>query len=360
MKVKIIGRRLLRQSCLFSAQNIPLLDASLKRRVTQEDIANSLGIATTTVDRCLKGIGSQETIALVNNKANELGYERVNKWASVKKEFIKGYNPSGSPIIDEEAICILRSRGNHARSISEITGIATPRLRKIFQKNRLSTENLQAIRINGLSKKQQIEVRMLDKERAQTFESAQYSKKWSDLRKLTLKIIKTYKKGVPIEKIARELKIRRTLAFRCVYRTKSYFIIKKRKVIKKQTGAATTSTHSNFYTKESDMTNAVYEELKRKYPDCYIKKEYPITETFFGNHIRHVRADFVVKQETRKPIAIEVKHSTTTNSIKNLLGQVFINKTCGYNVECVFPKDAFISDFCKKMLISNNISFWTV
>ena len=350
----------LRQSCLFSAKNIPLFDASLKRRITQEDIANLLGIGSTTVDRCLKGIGSQETIALVNNKANELGYERVNKWASVKKEFIKGYNPSGSPIIDEEAICILRSRGNHARSISEITGIARPRLSKIFQKNRLSTENLQAIRINGLSKKQQVEVRMLDKERAQTLESAEYSKRWSDLRKLTLRIIKNYKKGVTIEKIARELKINKTLAFRCAYRTKSYFLIKKRKVIKKRTGSATTSTHSSFYSKESDMTDAVYKELRRKYPDCYIEKEYPITETFFGNHIRHVRADFVVKQETRKPIAIEVKYSTSTNSIKVLLGQILINKTCGYDVECVFPKDAFLSDFCEKMLGNNNVRYWTV
>jgi len=350
----------LRQSCLFSAKNVVLFDAAKKRRVTQEDIGNFLGISPTTVDRCLKGIGDPKTIEAVKEAAEKLGYQRINKWASIKKEFIKGYNASGSPILDEEAICILRSRGSHARSISEITGIAKFRLRKIFQKNHLSTDNLQAIRKDGLSKAQQHEVKMLAKERAQNLESAQYSKRWSDLRKLTLRIIKNYKKGVTIEKIARELKINKNLAFRCAYRTKSYYLIKKRKVVKKRTGSATTSTHSSVYTRESDMTNAVYGELKRKYPNCYIEKEYPITQTFFGNHIRHVRADFVVKQETAKPVAIEVKYSTSTNSIKVLLGQILINKTCGYDVECVFPKDAFISDFCKKMLASNNVSFWTV
>jgi len=348
------------QSCFFTHYNEPLFDASKKRRVTQEDIAKALSIAPNTVDRCLKGIGSQKTIALVNNKANELGYQRVNKWASVKKQFIKGYNPSGSPIIDEHAICILRARGSHARSISQITGIATPRLRKIFKKNSLSTENLQAIRENGLSKAQQHEIKMLAKEKAQILEQVQFSKKWSDLRKVTVKIVKNYKNGCSIERIARELKINRNLAFRCAYRTKSYYIIKRRKTIRKRTGLAATSTHSNIYKNESDMTNAVHEKLKLKYPTCVIQKEYPITATFFGNRIRHVRADFVVKLELGKPVAIEAKHSTTTNSIKVLLGQVFINKTCGYDVECVFPKDAFISDFCKKMLASNNVSFWTV
>jgi transcriptional regulator with XRE-family HTH domain len=350
----------LRQSCLFSAKNVVLFDAAKKRRVTQEDMCNFLGIAPTTVDRCLKGIGDPKTIEAVKEAAERLGYQRINKWASIKKEFIKGYNASGSPILDEEAICILRARGNHARSISKITGVAKPRLRRIFQKNRLKTENLQAIKQNELSKRQQIEVKMLNQQKAELHEAAQYKKKGSELRNLICKIIKNHKKGVPIEKIARELKISRSLAFRCAYKTKSYFIIKKRRVIKKRSGSATTSTYSTFYARESDMTNAVYEELKRRYPSCYIEKEYPITQTFFGNSIRHIRADFVVKPESGKSVAVEVKHSTTTSSIKVLLGQVFIYKTCDYDVVCVFPKDAFISDFCKKMLENNNVRYWTI
>lgn len=350
----------LAQSCLFGSHGQHYVNLGLSRRVTQEDVGRSVGVGPTTVDRCLKGIGDPKTIEAVKEAAERLGYQRINKWASIKKEFIKGYNLSGSPILDEEAICILRSRGNHARSISQITGIATVRLKKIFQKNRLCTENLQAIKENGLSKRQQIEVRMLNKERAELNEARQYQEKRSELRDLICKIIKNYKKGVPIEKIARELKINKTLAFRCAYRTKSYFLIKKRRVIKKRTGSATTSTYSSFYTRESDMTNAVHKELKRRYPNCYIEKEYPITETFFGNRVRHIRADFVIKQPTAKPVAIEVKYSTSTNSIKVLLGQILINKTCGYDVECVFPKDAFLSDFCEKMLQDNNVGYWTV
>ena len=125
----------LSQCCLFTAQNVPLFYASKKRRVTQEDVGNALDLAPTTIDRCLKGIGDPKTIKSVTEAANRLGYQRIDKWKSIKKEFIKGYDLIGRPILDEEAVCVLRKRGNHARSISGITGISKKRLNQIFKKN---------------------------------------------------------------------------------------------------------------------------------------------------------------------------------------------------------------------------------
>ena len=120
------------QSCFFGAQGQHYVDSGFARRVTQEDVGRAVGVAPNTVDRCLKGVGDSKTIEAVKEAANMLGYLRVDKWAAIKKEFIKGYDLIGRPILDEEAICFLRSRGSHAKSISRISGIGASRLKKIF------------------------------------------------------------------------------------------------------------------------------------------------------------------------------------------------------------------------------------
>ena len=348
------------QSCFFGAQGQLYVNTAEPRRITQEDVGIEVGVSPGTVDRCLNGVGDPKTILAVKEAAERMGYSKVDKWASIKKEFIKGYDWRGRPEIDEEAICILRKRGNHARTISGITGISKKRIFNIFTKHGLSTENLQAIKENGLSKKQRIEVKALEAERIKQKNDYDFARRGSEIRKITLEIIKRFKRGYPIERVARELGIGKSFAFSCAYKTRSYRILKKRRKACLRGGVASTITFSKKYKNEAEMVPVVHLTLLEMYPDCEIEKEAEIADTFFGDRVRSVRADFVVKKKDGKIVAIEVKHATTTNSCKVLFGQCLIYKTYGCEVECVFPHDAFLSEFSKNVLNQNNIRFWTV
>ena len=356
-----VGMSKLVQSCFFGAQGQQYVNTAEPRRVTQEDVGMEVGVSPGTVDRCLKGVGDPKTILAVKEAAERMGYLRVDKWASIKKEFIKGYDWQGRPEIDEEAICILRRRGNHARVISGITGISRKRLLQIFTKHGLSTENLQAIKENGLSKRQRIEIKALNKEQQALREEVDFRTRGSAMRKLAFEIIKKYKNGISVEKAARLLSINKSLAFRCVYKTKAYKIIKsKKKRGDYKQRLLRTKTFSSAYSTEAKMMPIVHYELLKKYPEAEIIKEADIVETFFGDRGRFIRADFVVKQKNGKQIAVEVKNQTTTGCLKVLFGQCLLYKTCGYDVECVFPKDAYLAEFATSILAKNQVTFWTV
>lgn len=357
----------LTQSCLFTAQNQPLFDASKKRRVTQEDIGNALGIAPTTVDRCLKGIGNTETISAVKAKADELGYVRVDKWASIKPEFILGYDESGQPNIDEQAVCILRQRGNHARNIEAITGLSRKRIKQILERNGLNTKNLQRIEENGLSLRQRHEIKMLEVKKEKNHREKQFIVRGSELRKNAFLLIKKYKNGISIEQAARELCIERSLAFWMCARIKSYKIIQKRKnghygygeryrAFVKRCGLS-----SQKYKNEFEMYPFVLKKIKNRYPFAEIKQEATVLDTYCVNRIgKGYRADFLIKFDGRQSIAVEVKHKTTSNSFKALFGQVLAYKASGLDVVCVLPEDAFCPPFAKSILNKNNVEVWTV
>lgn len=354
---------MLTQSCLFTAQNAPLFDASQKRRVTQQDVGNALLLAPNTVDRCLKGIGSPETIAAVMAKAEELGYKRVDKWQSVKPEFILGYDNQGRPKIDERAICILRERGNHARNIKTITGLSRKKIKKILEENGLNTKNLQRIEENGLSLRQRQEKRAIEIiKKRQTREQA-YLQKGSELRKITLNLIRLYKNGIGIETAARKLGVSRSDAFWCMYKSKAYKIIKKNKTTRSDyyKRLQKTKTFSTKYPNETSMLYDVLQELSKKYPNGQILKEYTILETF-SSHAgqRGYRADFAIFRQGLNPIAVEVKNKTTSCSFKNLFGQVLCYKAAGFDVECVIPADALCPNFAREVLSKNNVKLWTV
>lgn len=353
----------LKQSCLFTVHNQALFDVSKKRRITQEDIGNALGIATTTVDRCLKGVGNVKTVAAVKAKADELGYVRVDKWASIKPEFILGYDESGQPKIDEQAVCILRQRGNHARNIGTITGLCKKRIKQILEKNGLSTKNLQRIEENGLSLRQRTEFRAIRRVKDKQTVDQQFLKRGSELRNKTLEILKKYKNGMSVESAARSLGIGISLAWRLTYKTKSYFIIKNRKVNKSDYAERLKrhKTYSIKFSKESAMIPLVHLKLIQKYPNAKIVKEHKVLNTFTStNGQRGLRADFVIFQNGLKPIAVEVKNKTTSNSFKTLFGQVLVYQAAGFNVQCVIPDDAFCPPFAKEILSKSGVEIWTV
>ena len=353
------------QSCFFTHYNEPLFDASKKRRVTQEDIAKALSIAPNTVDRCLKGIGHSNTIKAVNEVANRIGYQKTDKWRSIKKEFILKFNTNGQPQIDEKAICILRQRGNHARNIHRITGLSIPRIKRIFKKYGLSPKNLQRIEENGLSLRQRHEARMLQIELKRHNREKQFKIRGSDLRKNGLFLFKKYKSGIPIEQAARELSIERSLAYWLSLKIKSFKIIKERKKNygygeRYRSFVDRRRLASKKYKNESQMISDVMQKIKHKYPNSQIMPEAKVIDAFSGNRIGNYRADFVIKVAGAKDIAVEVKHKTTSCSLKALFGQIFIYKSAGYQVECVLPDDTYCPEYAKKIFAINNVNTWTV
>ena len=350
------------QSCLFGANNQIYFDASIPRRITQEDVANELGVGVTTVDRCLKGVGHPDTIESVKQAAERLGYKRVYKWASIKQEFIKGQDLEGRPVIDDQSVVILRKRGKSVRNISAISGICIKRVRQILRINGESTENFQTIKdVNGLSKAQNIELKNVKREKAILTFDAQFKVRGSWAREAAAKILRQFKNGLTIIRAARNISVNKTTAFRCVYKTRAYGLIaNKRAKMRKRTGPSVTRTWSSIYYDEKSMLCVVEEKLKEKFCKGLIAKEANVASTFYGRNIRHLRADFVVQRDNTKPLAVEVKVCTDSKSIKMLMGQITIYKTCGYDVQCVFPSDVFISEFAQNMLSRNNVTYWTV
>lgn len=351
------------QSCLFGANNQIYFDASIPRRITQEDVANELGIGVTTVDRCLKGVGHPDTIESVKQAAERLGYKRVYKWASIKQEFIKGQNSKGRPVIDEQSVVILRKRGKSVRNISSMSGICIKRIKQILKINGESTENFQTIiGCDGLSKAQRHEIEMLKKEKGLSSENDQFKIKGSKTRILTALIVKEYKNGLGIEAVARKLAICKSFAHRCAGRTRAYVVYKKRRLFGRANLARYTSsfTYSRIYANEKSMLPDVEKKLIEKFSNGLIKKEAPVVSTFYGKKTKHLRADFVVEREKITPLAIEVKYSTDSASLKMLFGQIMVYRSCGFDVQCVFPSDVFLPQFAKNILIGNNVTYWTV
>jgi len=352
----------LTQSCLFGANNQIYFDALIPRRITQEDVANELGIGVTTVDRCLKGVGHPDTIESVKRVAERLGYKRVYKWASIKKEFIKGQDLKGRPVIDEQSVVILRKRGKSIRYISQISGICKPKISQILKINGESTENFQTIKdFNGLSKAQNIVLKNLKREKAALTLDAQFKIRGSWARKTAAKILRQYKNGFSVIRAAKNIFVDKGVAFLLVYKTKAYwFISNKRIKMHDRTGPSITRTYSSNYYDEKSMLCVVEEKLKEKFYKALIRKEANVASTFYGKNVRHLRADFVVERDNTKPLAVEVKVCTDCKSIKVLMGQILIYRTYGYDVQCVFPDDVFISEFAQNMLSKNNVTYWTV
>ena len=108
------------------------------------------------------------------------------------------------------------------------------------------------------------------------------------------------------------------------------------------------------------MISNVLEKIKHKYPNSKITQEAKVIHAFSGNRIGNYRVDFVIKSAGSKDIAIEVKHKTTSCSLKALFGQIFIYKSAGYEVECVLPDDTYCPEYAKKIFAINHVNTWTV
>lgn len=350
------------QLCLFGVKNQIYFDASISRRTTQEDVADEVGVSAGTVDRCLKGFGNLFTIDSVKQAAERLGYKRVDKWASIKQEFIQGQDSEGRPIIDEQSVFILRERGKSVRNISKISGICIKQINKILTNKGMTLHNLQTIKdSNGLSKAQNIELKSLKIKRHNSNLDAQFNVRGSWARKTTANILRQYKSGIPIQRAARNISVDRSTAWRCVAKTRAYKLLASKRVkMFERTGPSVTCTFSSKYYNEKSMLCAVEERLKENFSKELISREANVVGTFYGKCVRHLRADFVIKQDNTKPLAIEVKVCTDSKSIKMLMGQITIYKTCGYDVQCVFPDDVFVSEFAQSMLSRNNVTYWTV
>jgi hypothetical protein len=109
------------------------------------------------------------------------------------------------------------------------------------------------------------------------------------------------------------------------------------------------------------MIPKVHLKLIQKYPNAQVIKEHKVYNTFSStNGQRGFRADFAVVQNGLKPIAVEVKHKTTSNSFKILFGQVLVYKLAGFDVQCVIPDDAFFPSFAKEVLVKSGVEVWTL
>jgi hypothetical protein len=176
-----------------------------------------------------------------------------------------------------------------------------------------------------------------------------------EIRSRTAALIKSLKSGIPIEVAARRLGVGRSMAWRWVYKTKAYKILRKK--IKATSKWAVVQIRkqkeqkkiSLKFSKEKDMTQAAFAEIRKRHPAKTIIKEKNIYET---TNNRGLLADFFVKEDNH---IYELKQRCDSSSAKEAIGQLFIYKMLGYKVSAIMPNDiimpSYLSEALKRMKV---------
>ena len=321
-----------------------------KKRATALDVAKIVGCSETTIFKAYQHPDqiSKDKAEKIKLVAAQIGYEMVDKYQHIPKQFLTGQkNIYGTPEYNEPLLVELKREGKSVRQISYLSGISVQCLSKIFRKNDISILNTNHIPLNGISKRKLIALRVLEK--------CQVKVRNSDIRKTLAKIIRGFRDGGAIETLAYEAGVNKSIIWNYLKNSFAYNYLNAKR-IRKCSGERErheAPLKSKKYKYEKHMTEAAYDYLNQLYPINKIYPEELIYKTGTSNKGRGgFTCDFLIKDTNE---IFEVKQRTTTSSNKTLYGQIFVYQSQGYKVNVILPDDVLVADSMRHILSKNNV-----
>jgi hypothetical protein len=165
-----------------------------------------------------------------------------------------------------------------------------------------------------------------------------------ETRSKTAWLIKKLKNGIPVETAIREAGIKKHMAWRWLYKTKAYNILRKKLKINSKWGFQILKQRENGvislrFAKEKHMNELAIKEIEKRHPSKTITKEENVYETTSN---RGLLADFLVKEEAH---IYELKQRCDAGSAKEAIGQIFIYQMLGFRVSLILPNDVIIPKY---------------